>query len=56
MTTSEWVRVALIIGCLGILLARRYDLKGQLQERKQKKERQAAELRRREVRKERRQQ
>ncbi len=56
MTTSEWVRVVVIVLCILMLLARRYDLIGKLQEKKQKKERQEAKRRQIEERKEQRQQ
>ena len=56
MTTSEWIRVGVIIVAILILLARRYDLMGTLRERKKKKERQEAHQRRRVERKEQRQQ
>ncbi len=56
MTTSEWVRVVIIVICVLVLLARRYDLMGKLQEKQKKKEEQQAKLKRREERKEQRQQ
>ncbi len=56
MTTSEWIRVAIIVVCILVLLARRYDLLGTLQEKQKKKELREAKLRRREERKEQRQQ
>lgn len=55
-TTSEWIRIAIIIVCFLLLLAKRSDLLGKLREKKKKKERQEAQQRRREQRKEQRQQ
>ncbi len=45
-TSSEWIRVVLIVAAVLILLAKRYDWLGKLRERKQKQERQEAQLRR----------
>ena len=47
MTTSEWGRVVLIIICILILLAKRYDLLGKMREKREKKERAEARRRRR---------
>lgn len=55
-TTSEWIRIAIIVVCLVLLIAKRYDLLGKLREKREKKRRQEARLRRREERKEQRQQ
>ncbi len=56
LTSSEWIRVAIIVVCIVGLLAKRYDLLGTLREKKQKKQRRQAQLRKREERKELRQQ
>ncbi len=55
-TTSEWVRITVIVVALLLLLAKRYDLLGTLREKKKKKEQRQAKQRRREERKEQRQQ
>ena len=56
MTTSEWIRVALIIICALILIARRYKWLGKLRERNQRQQSQAAKQRQRRQLKDRRQQ
>ncbi len=56
MTTSEWIRVALIVVCVLVLLARRYKWLDTLREGRDKKKRQEAKQRQRAELKDRRQQ
>ncbi len=55
-SASEWMRIVVILVCLVLLIAKRYDLWAKLRENKQKKKQREARLRQREERKEQRQQ